>query len=159
VSCCLEHATFIPHIWIMSNETGIGEKQHYHCSSSRNWMNRWANNRCRVFYSRKMVNYISDTRLTSMANQSTQGWVNISGQPQGTSIPVHGRRRGHSSMLDTWKVNVCETGVVNLHQVRKTSLREMGQQVTQLECTSDSPPLACCSGYLSSPFPCNQTDC
>jgi hypothetical protein len=83
-----------------------------------------------MFYSRKMVNYISDTGLTSMANQSTQRWVNVSGKPQSTSIPVHGRWRGHSSMLDTCKVDVWETGVANLHQDRTTSLREMEQQDT-----------------------------
>jgi hypothetical protein len=45
-----------------------------------------------------------------------------------------------------------------LDQVRMTSLREMGQQDTQHDCTSDSPPLACCPGYLlsPSPFPCDQ---
>jgi hypothetical protein len=109
-----------------------------------------------MFYSRKMVNYTADTGLTSMANQSTRKWVNISGQPQSTSIPMHDRWRGHSSMLDTWKVDVWETGVANLHQVRITSLRKMGQQDTQHDCTSDSLPLACCPGYLPSPFPCDQ---
>jgi hypothetical protein len=49
-----------------------------------------------------------------------------------------------------------EIGVANLHQVRMTSLREMGQQDTQHECTSDSPPFAYCSGYPPSPFPCDQ---
>jgi hypothetical protein len=34
-------------------------------------------------------------------------------------------------------------------------LREMGQQDTQPEHTSDSPPLACCSGNLPIPFPCD----
>jgi hypothetical protein len=109
-----------------------------------------------MFYSRKMVIYVSDTGLTSFANQSTRRWVNISGQPQSTSVPVYGRWRGHSSMLDTWKVDVWETVVDNLHQVRMASLREMGQQDTQHDCTSDLPPLACCPGYLPSPFPFDQ---
>jgi hypothetical protein len=50
-----------------------------------------------MFYSRKMVNYTSDTELTSMANQSTQRWVNISWQPQSTSINT-----------STWQVDVCD---------------------------------------------------
>jgi hypothetical protein len=155
VSCCLECAKFIPHIKIKSNEAGNGEIQHCPAAVQET---EWKGERITdawyfiMFYSRKMVNYISDTGLTSMANQSTQRWDNISGQPQSTSIPVHGRW----STLDTWKVDVWETGVANLHQVMMTSLKEMGQQDTQHECTSDSPPLVYCSGYLPSPFPCHQ---
>jgi hypothetical protein len=54
-------------------------------------------------------------------------------------------------MLDTWKVDVSETAVANWHQVRMASLREMGQQDTQYECTSDSPPLAVALGIFHVP--------
>jgi hypothetical protein len=77
-----------------------------------------------MLYSRSMVNYISGKGLISMTNENTQRWVNISEQSQSTSIPVHGRWRDQSSMLDTWKVDVYETGEANLHQVRMPSSRQ-----------------------------------
>jgi hypothetical protein len=40
--------------------------------------------------------------------------------------------------------------------VRMTSSRQRRQQDIQHDCTSDLPPLACCPGYFSSPFPCVQ---
>jgi hypothetical protein len=57
-------------------------------------------------------------------------------------------------MLDTWKVDVWETAVANLHQVR---MRE-GTTGHTTECTSDSPPLAVALGIFPVPFHVTKTD-
>jgi hypothetical protein len=88
----LECAKFIFHTSIKS--TGIGEiKTFIAAVQETEWKGEQITD-ARYFimlYSRSMVNFISDTRLISKANQNTQRCVSISGQSQNVSIPVHGR--------------------------------------------------------------------